>query len=373
MRMARPFLLLSLVILCWQPFALRAPAATGFVSEELRIPVPGAGDTGLEAMLVKPATDGRLPLVIVSHGSPRSASERPGMTPQQMYPQLIEFARRGFVAVTVMRRGYGTSPGGWAEGLGPCQRPGYLAAGVAGAADLRAAIAYLSTRRDVDPKRVLGVGVSAGGYATVALTVDPPPGLVAAVSFAGGRGSESPDSVCNGDELVAAFSTYGAKSRTPMLWIYAENDHFFGPALAERFRNAFVSAGGNVSFVNVAAFGQDGHSLFSAAGESIWEPIVDSFLRAQGLTSMTGVLPAPPLPDFPAPAGLRANGQQAFRSYLASAPHKAFAMSGNGAFGWRTARRSDAEAKAGALSLCGAGGGKADCHVVMINDEPALK
>jgi hypothetical protein len=68
---------------------------------------------------------------------------------------------------------------------------------------------------------------------------------------------------------------------------------------------------------------------------------------------------------------LSANGQQAFRSYLASAPHKAFATGPKGAFGWRTARRSDDEAIAGALSLCGSG--KGDCKVVMVNDQPAAK
>ena len=106
-----------------------------------------------------------------------------------MLPQAIEFARRGWAAVVVMRRGYGNSGGEWADGYGYCGNPDYRRRGNAGAADLKAAIAFLVSRPDIDPSRVISVGVSAGGFATVALTADPPPELVAAISFAGGRGS----------------------------------------------------------------------------------------------------------------------------------------------------------------------------------------
>ena len=67
---------------------------------------------------------------------------------------------------------------------------------------------------------------------------------MAGVSFAGGRGSDKPDSVCREDRVIDSFAEFGKRSRLPMLWVYAENDHFFGPALAEKFRDAFVRAGG---------------------------------------------------------------------------------------------------------------------------------
>ena len=206
-----------------------ASAQTGFVHEELRIPTAAAGPAGLEALLVRPEGKGPFPLVLVNHGSPRDPAERPTMTPAQMTGRLTAFARRGFVALAVMRRGYGGSGGGWAEGLGPCSRPGYPAAAAAGVADPQAAVAALSARPDVDAHHILAVGVSAGGFATVALTSDPPPGLVAAISFAGGRGSEAPDTVCSEDQLVSTFGALGARSRIPMLWVYAQNDHFFAP------------------------------------------------------------------------------------------------------------------------------------------------
>ncbi len=57
---------------------------------------------------------------------PRRAT---GMTPNGFHAQAIEFARRGFAAVVLMRRGYGDSGGSYAESSGPCARRNYLARG----------------------------------------------------------------------------------------------------------------------------------------------------------------------------------------------------------------------------------------------------
>jgi dienelactone hydrolase len=215
--------------------------------------------------------------------------------------QAIEFARRGWAAVVVMRRGYGGSDGNWAEGYGSCANPNYIAAGTASAADLKAAIALLETRPDIDPSRVISVGVSAGGFATVALTADPPPGLVAAINFAGGRGSQSDDEVCREDRLIEAYRFFGKRARIPVLWVYAENDHFFGPRLAQQFRDAFIAGGASVEFITAPAFGSDGHGLFSLAGIPVWSGFVDAFLQRQGLRIRATLLPPPPRPALNAP------------------------------------------------------------------------
>jgi len=85
-----------------------------------------AGPRGLEAMLIRPAGTKRYPLALISHGSPRDAKAREGMAPNGLYAQAIEFARRGFAAVVVMRRGYGNSDGSYAENSGPCARRDYM-------------------------------------------------------------------------------------------------------------------------------------------------------------------------------------------------------------------------------------------------------
>ena len=287
--------------------AIAGRADNPFVVQPLRILLPSDLGT-LEALLVRPSDPGRYPLALISHGSPRSGAERPEMTPLGMLPQALEFARRGWAALIVMRRGYGGSDGGWAESFGSCGNGNYTAAGEAGAADLKLALEFVSHRPDIDGTRMIAVGVSAGGFATVALTADPPPGLVAAISFAGGRGSQQADEVCQPEKLVAAFRTFGQRSRIPMLWVYAENDHFFGPALAQQLREAFTAGGGNVDFIAAPAFGNDGHGLFSAAGIPQWTPYVDAFLQKQDLTLRDTPL-ALPVPDLTAPPQLAANGR----------------------------------------------------------------
>jgi dienelactone hydrolase len=340
-------------------------AADDLVREDFRIPMAGAGPQGLEAVLVRPVGVGRFPLAVINHGSPRSAEDRPGMTPLGMLPVAQEFARRGWAAVTFMRRGYGGSGGDFVEGLGNCDSPDYVRSGTTSAADLRTAIVYLSKRADIDAAHILSAGISAGGFATVALTADPPPGLVAALNFAGGRGSQAADTVCRPEKLVDAYAAFGKRSRVPMLWVYAENDHFFSPALAKRFNDAFVGAGGRATFIMEPPFGADGHLLFSATGIPRWTPLVDGFLKSQGLVFRQSPLPVAQT-AMKSPTQLNDSGRKAFADYLVSPPHKAFAVSPDGHFGWRTGRRSVEEAKSGAVGNCK----DPACRVVVVDDEP---
>jgi hypothetical protein len=339
--------------------------AQDIVREDVRIPMAAAGPRGLEALVIRADDAGSHPLVLINHGSPRQASDRPTMTPLQWVPQAIAFVRRGWTAAIVMRRGYGDSGGGWAEGYGGCRDPNYVAGGVASASDIRTAIGFLSKRPGIDASRVLSVGVSAGGFATVALTAAAPANLVAAISFAGGRGSNMPDSVCREDRLLEAFRVFGRTSRIPMLWVYAQNDHFFGPALADEFKDAFAAEGGVVSLVPAAAFGDDGHKLFSVRGTSIWTGYVDDYLKSRNLVLRADLLPLPGA-NIPVPKALSTHGRQAFDEYLANAPHKAFAMSPKGYFGRSAGRPTVEEAKTVALELCKKGAD--DCRVVIIDD-----
>jgi dienelactone hydrolase len=236
---------------------------------------------GLEAVLARPAAAGqRYPLVLISHGSPRDAEDRRKMSPLSNLPQAIEFARRGWASVTVMRRGYGKSSGNWEEDYGRCNDPDYVKGVAASVADLRSTVDAIRSRTDVDAGRIVAVGRSAGGIASVALSANPPPGLVAAINFAGGRGSRSDSQVCKEERLVEAMHKFGQKSQLPNLWVYAENDKYFSPALAKRMHAAFVSAGGDAKLVIAPPFGKDGHTLFSLAGTSKWTPIVDQFIKS---------------------------------------------------------------------------------------------
>jgi len=322
------------------------------VESSLRIPLPEAGKNGLEAVMVRPNDSAPHPLALLTHGSPRDAEQRPEMTAWGFVPQAREFARRGWTTVIVMRRGHGSSGGRFAADQGCSSHPQYYDAGNESAKDLRAAIAYLSSLPEVDASRIIGVGISTGGFATVALTADPPPGLVAGISFAGGRGSDKPDSVCNPGDLVRAFADFGVKSRVPMLWIYAENDHFFGPQIAEQFHQAFTRSGGTASFVRAAAFRKEGHGLFSLAGSRIWTPIVDDFLAAQNLKLRDSLLALPIAPDVSPPNQLSQGGREVFRYFLTLPGKKAFAVSSSGHYGYVFGRRTEKEATKNATEHC---------------------
>jgi hypothetical protein len=117
--------------------------------------------------------------------------------------------------------------------------------------------------------------------------------------------------------------------------------------------------------VKAPPFGTDGHLLFSSEGIPLWTPMVDDFLKAQNLVVRAEFLPAPVPPKIPPPPDLSVNGRQAFTTFLGSAPHKAFAISPNGAYGWTSGRRTIEAARTRALSNCATEDG---CHVVVVDD-----
>ena len=341
--------------------------AQDLVENAFRIPAKDAGKKGLEAVMVRPKEEGPHPLAVLTHGTPREASDRAGMSPWQMIPQAREFARRGWTTVIVLRRGYGDSGGGYDEDARACsRRADYYGAGKESAKDLRESIAYLSKLPEVDASRIISVGISAGGFATVALTAEPPPGLVAAISFAGGRGSRRPDEVCNPSELIHAFHEFGEKSRVPMLWVYSENDHFFGPQIANSFFEAFRDAGGKATFIRAAPYRRDGHGLFSMGGISIWTSMVDDFLESQKLKLRTTLLSLPEPPDVAPPAQLKAGGQKEFLAFLTLPPYKAFAVSAEGHIGYVFGRRSEKEAQKLAVEHCEENSSKED-HCTLVS------
>jgi hypothetical protein len=94
---ARSLLLAASIVLAVLPCA-----AAEFHQEEFRIPF-ASGSGSYEALLVRPDEPGQYPLALINQGSPRSAADRPDMTPLSMLPEALEFARRGWAAVVVMR------------------------------------------------------------------------------------------------------------------------------------------------------------------------------------------------------------------------------------------------------------------------------
>ena len=364
--------LLALLMVASMLAGCRRAQPPTLVVTELRIPTKDSDYRGLEAVMVRPNDNAAHPLALITHGTWGGAVERAQSTPLRFIPQAREFARRGWTAVIVMRRGFGDSGGIYMEDAEECSKspsPGW--ATQEAAKDLREAATYLATRPEVDGSQMIGIGLSTGGLAMLGLSADAPPGLKAAINFAGGRGADGKDHVCNADVLVRTFGDLGKRSKVPTLWVYAANDHFFGPQLAQQLCQAFVDNGGTARFIATSPFGADGHELFSRQGAPIWRPLVDEFLLSQNLVLRDTLLADPP-PDVATPSHIGRDGLKQFESYLLSAPHKAFATSRSGAFGFSYGQRTTAEAQAKALANCSKfASGDIPCTIAAIDDSKA--
>src|SRR5437899_6610885 len=151
--------------------------------------------------------------------------------------------------------------------VGNCTNPNFHDACLAVAQVDLWIIDYLTAEKRIVPKDVVIVGQSAGGWASIALSSMNPPQVKAIITFAAGRGGRvggKPNNNCAPDKLVEATADFGRTSRVPMLWIYIENDTFFGPALSKRMHEAFTAAGGKAAYHLVPPFGSEGHSCIGS-------------------------------------------------------------------------------------------------------------
>jgi len=156
----------------------------------------------------------RLPIAIITHGQPGSLREIKAESIEKFVPRARDLAIRGWLAVIVVRRGFGKSDGpfvGTLNGTAEFER-----AFDAGADDLQAVIDTIKKRPDADASRIIAIGASAGGAIAVALGARNPPGLVGVISVSGGlRSFNSPWK----ERLAEAYRTYGAESHVPNLWL----------------------------------------------------------------------------------------------------------------------------------------------------------
>jgi dienelactone hydrolase len=255
--------------------------------EVVSIPLPpGSGVAALVATSYRPQGDGPFPLIVLSHGSPTNAAERGKMGRYRVLSRIREFTRRGFAVIVPMRRGYGDTGGPWAETFFRCSAPDYYAAGVQAAVDLVATVDYARNLAYVDRERIILVGQSAGGFASIAAASQGPPGVIAVVNLSGGRGGQPdtrPGEPCDADGMTRTIARFAQTIRVPVLWHYAENDRFFAPEHVRAWFRAFEAAGARGVLVMQPPFGNDGHSMFAAAaGLPIWTAAFDGFVRPLG-------------------------------------------------------------------------------------------
>jgi invasion protein IalB/pimeloyl-ACP methyl ester carboxylesterase len=268
-------------------------AASQKVQEEiwgLPFPLP------VLAYVVRPVGDGPFPLVIMNHGISLDAQQRTTFPSIEYLAAAQWFANRGYFVVSPIR--YGASSldvkdrglfGSVFAHVGSCDNPNFRGPGLAIATLNEWVIDYMSKKKFIQPGKVVVVGQSGGGWGSIALASLNPSSVQAIVTFAAGRGGRvdgKPNNNCAPDKLVDATAEFGRTARIPMLWIYAENDTYFGPELTKRMHDAFVAAGGNAEYHVFPPFGGDGHFFIdSPEGVPIWSPLVSKFLEAHSATS----------------------------------------------------------------------------------------
>jgi dienelactone hydrolase len=152
-----------------------------------------------------------------------------------------------------------------------------------------ATVSWLRGEPWADARLVLLVGQSVGGLATVAAAAQHPAGVVGYVNFAGGTGGNpehSPGRSCDPDQLTRLYAAYGRATTIPNLWVYAENDQYWGAAQPATWHAAF--AGGSTSrttFVHAAPVPDgDGHGL-SRHASRLWAPTLDAFVSSIGFAT----------------------------------------------------------------------------------------
>lgn len=259
--------------------------------QPLQIPVTDASGAQhlLQARVCYPAMTGDAParLAVINHGSPPSASARPTMQLGRCDQEAARwFTRRGYAVIFALRRGYGATGGDWAESYGGCARADYVHAGLETARDIAAVMDYATALPGVRPDGAVVVGQSAGGWGAIAYDSQSHPKVAAFVAMAGGRGGHEdnvPNQNCHPEQLAEAAGRFGATASTPMLWVYAANDSYFAPQIADALHQAFTGAGGKAELERPGPYDGDGHRLFfGPGGSAVWGPMIERYLTQRG-------------------------------------------------------------------------------------------
>jgi dienelactone hydrolase len=224
------------------------------------------------------------PVLVLNHGRAADAEGRVKLN-RARYTDASRFlVKRGFIVAVPTRIGYGVSGGPDVEDSGACNAKRYPPGYAAAAEQTLAVLAAVRQRPDASKDRALVMGQSYGGATAVTIAALNPAGVQASINFAGGGGGNPetrPQRPCAPQALERMFGNYGKTARIPMLWIYTENDMYFGPELPRQWHAAYVAAGGQAQLVQFPPQGDDGHQLFSRFPQ-LWQPKVAEFLDAKG-------------------------------------------------------------------------------------------
>lgn len=279
-----------------QPVAAQTGTPADPVAELVNITVPGMGTLGSDAAMVthvfKPGGNGPHPVVLFSHGRAGDAATRSKLVNPVGLGHVRYWLGKGYAVVAPVRPGYGDTGGSDTESAGA----GYTATG-----DCRsqpdpgrtARAAMRSTTIALDwvraqpwamANKILLEGQSVGGLTTVAMCAVNPPGVVGCINFAGGTGGDparAPGRMCAPEATTALMTELGRATRLPNIWLYAENDLFWGAEPPRQWHAAFAQGASPTEFVQTTAVSPDGHRLLAVDGK-LWSEPLNAWLKKNG-------------------------------------------------------------------------------------------
>ena len=238
----------------------------------------------------RPRGEGPFPWIVLSHGTATTLAANRAIGRYRNVQLVRQWVRRGYAVLVPVRRGYGDSGGErLGDAYGSCTKPDFHRAGEGAALDLLATIAWAKAQPDLDPKRWLLVGQSAGGFASIYTASKRPAGLIAVLAFSSGRGGNPetrPGEPCASDRLAALYAEIAPRITVPVLWFYAENDQYIGPRVQKLWFESFRKGGGRGELVVVPPFPHRlGHGVMpSPEGAALWAGAVAKFFQSQGIT-----------------------------------------------------------------------------------------
>src|SRR5437868_8699688 len=341
------------------------------IEEKVRIATPNG--RSLAATILRPDAQGPFGVVVLNHGVSASARERARESSDLLINSAAVFARRGYVVVLPLRRGFGDTGGDMAEDPGSCSNPDYKGAEKNAADDVMAAYNYTRALPYVDGNRMILAGQSAGGMVAVFTAGSRnPPGLVAVLAFAAGRGGDpdiNPGAPCAIEPVARVFDMLSKNILVPALFNYSENDLFFSPKVSRGWFDRFNAYGAGGEYALQPAFGKDGHYLFGdTLGVRYWLPTVESFLARHGVafTRLDSTDPerAPLLALDRVPNIKSDSCKGLYRAFLESPGPRAYAVSADGRCGFAGGLQ---DAKGVAMRQCG-NVAKDGCKLYAVDD-----
>ncbi|MGB4116977.1 MAG: CocE/NonD family hydrolase [Polaromonas sp.] len=271
-------------------------STTDPVAELVKITVPGMGTFGSDAAMVthvfKPAGAGPFPVLLFSHGRAGDAATRSKLTNPLALGHVRYWLNKGYAVVAPVRPGYGDTGGSDTESsgstysaTGECRGlPDPSRTAKAAVRSVSVALDWVRAQPWTAANKILLQGQSVGGLTTVAFCATSPPGVVGCINFAGGVGGNpdtAPARMCSPEVTTALMAEFGRTTKLPNIWLYAENDLYWGAEPPKQWHAAFAQGANPTEFVQTTAVQPDGHQLLLRGGR-LWSEPLNAWLKRHG-------------------------------------------------------------------------------------------